>query len=467
MKHLSAFPVLAILVAPAGLSVADPSLPAVTNRAAVVADRPGAPLAAWVVTNSVPGTNELTFGQFLNQVAQANLDYAAQRYNVAIAKAAIAIAKEFPNPTLNLLGAKDVRNWNRYLPDANGNQVSQTMPQPLGVGIEQPIEYFGKRKWRVRVADHAYRAAAATLEDFAWNLKLDAAAAFAEALATQRTYEQQRQAAEYLGQLVVAQRRRLEAGDISETDLIQSRVDELQFQNDLLNAQNDALVAQLSLSRFLGRREGRTTFIVRGKLELEPRSFDETQLLARALQERPDLIALRHARDGAQSSIRLAKASRVPDVTVGLSYTYTSGSENFVAPAEPDSMVGLTFSLPVPLWNRQKGEIQTAQLTAEQAQKTLDAAELRAEVQVRQAFGTYRRMTERVQKFQSELLKGADEVLAAKRFGYEHGQTTLLDLLEAQRSANDIHQSYNDALADAAKALIELERATTVWDMAF
>ncbi len=420
-----------------------------------------------MVTNSVPGTNELTFERFLNQVAQANLDYAAQRYNVAIAKAAIAIAKEFPNPTLNLLGAKDMRNWNRYLPDANGNMVSQAMPQPLGVGIEQPIEYFGKRKWRARVADHAYRAASATLEDFARNLKLDAAAAYAEALATQRTYEQQRQAAEYLSQLVLAQRRRLEAGDVGETDLIQSRVDELQFQNDLLNAQNDAEVAQLGLGRFLGRQDGRTTFIVRGKLELEPRSFDESQLLARALQERPDLIAQRHARDGAQSSIRLAKASRVPDVTVGLSYTYTSGSENFVAPAEPDSMVGLTFSLPVPLWNQQKGEIQTAQLVAEQAQKMVEAAELRAEVQVRQAFGTYRTMTERVQKFRSELLKGADEVLAAKRFGYEHGQTTLLDLLEAQRSANNIHQSYNDALADAAKALIELERATTVWDVAF
>jgi cobalt-zinc-cadmium efflux system outer membrane protein len=65
-------------------------------------------------------------------------------------------------------------------------------------------------------------------------------------------------------------------------------------------------------------------------------------------------------------------------------------------------------------------------------------------------------MQERVQKFQGELLKGADDVLTAKRFSYEHGQTTLLDLLDAQRADNDIHQSYNDALADAAKALIEL-----------
>ena len=76
-------------------------------------------------------------------------------------------------------------------------------------------------------------------------------------------------------------------------------------------------------------------------------------------------------------------------------------------------------------------------------------------------------MQERVQKFQGELLKGADDVLTAKRFSYEHGQTTLLDLLDAQRADNDIHQSYNDALADAAKALIELERAAELWDVEF
>ena len=55
-----------------------------------------------MVTNSIPATNEITLDEFLNEVAAANLDYAAQRYNVDIAKAAVAIAKEFPNPNLNL-----------------------------------------------------------------------------------------------------------------------------------------------------------------------------------------------------------------------------------------------------------------------------------------------------------------------------------------------------------------------------
>jgi cobalt-zinc-cadmium efflux system outer membrane protein len=430
-------------------------------------NRPSAALTSWIVTNSVPATNEITFVEFLNEVAEKNLDYAAQRYNVDIAKADIAIAKEFPNPNLNLNGGKDVRNWYRKLPDASGRLVSQTMPEPVGIGIDQTIEYYGKRKWRVRVADQAHRAAADTLEDFLRNLKLDASAAFVEALAAQRALEQQREAAGYLSQLVAAQRLRFEAGDIGETDLTQSRVDELQAQSDLLNAKNDAQRAQLALSTFLGRNRGQTTFQLRGKLEQKPRTFDPAQLVTRALESRADLIALRHARDTANSGIHLAKANRGPDVDVGLGFSYTSGSQNLVAPSEPDSSLALSLTFPLPIWNRQRAEIQTAKFLAEQAEKTLESAELKAEVQVRQTFATFQLMGERVGKFESGLLKGADDVLAAKRFSYEHGQTTLLDLLNAQRDDNQIHQSYNDALADAAKALIELDRAAGLWDIAF
>jgi len=200
---------------------------------------------------------------------------------------------------------------------------------------------------------------------------------------------------------------------------------------------------------------------------MEPRAFEVSRLVFQALQNRPDLVALRHARDGADSGVRLARASRVPDVDVGLSYTYTSGSENFVAPAEPVSMLGLSLSVPLPIWNRQRAEIATARFTAQQAEAILQSAELRAEVNVRQTFSSYQLMQQRVGKFQGELLKGADEVLAAKRFSYEHGQASLLDLLDAQRTDNAIHQSYNDALADAAKALIELERAAGTWDVLF
>jgi len=430
-------------------------------------NNPPAVETPWIVTNSIPATNEITFKQFLNEVAEANLDYAAQRYNVDIAKAAVAIAKEFPNPTLSLGGSRDLRFHGEYVADASGHLVNQTEPEARGVGIDQTIEYFGKRKWRIRTADQAYRSTAASVEDFLRNLKLNAAEAYALALATQLTLEQQRKTTDYLTQLVAAQRLRVKAGDVGETDLTQSRVDQLQSQSDLLNAENNAETAQLALSTFLGRNRGQTKFILRGKLELEPRAFQLEQLLMSALQNRPDLIALRHARDSTRSGVRLAKATRVPDVDVGLSYNYTSPSYNFVDPTPSDSQLALSLSFPLPLWNRQHAEIQTARFAAEQAEKTLESAELKAEVQLQQAFTTYQLMQERLQKFQSEILKGADDVLTAKRYAYEHGDATLLDLLTAQSADNDVHQAYNSALADAATALMELERAAGLWDVEF
>ncbi len=439
---------------PLALSVA--LLSAKTVLADSASTNPAAPLADWVVTNSVSATNGITFNDFLNEVAVANLDYAAQRYNVDIAKAAVAIAKEFPNPNLNLGDSRDLRFHG-----------SQALPQPAGIDVDQPVEYFGKRKWRIRTADHAYRAAAATLEDFLRNLKLDASEAFVGALAAQRTLEQQRTATDYLNRLVAAQHHRFNAGDITETDLTQSRVDELQSQSDLLNAENDAQTAQLALSTFLGRNRGQTTFILHGKLEIEPQTFALPRLLSNALQNRQDLIALRHTRDSAQSGVRFAKASRVPDLDVGVNYTYMTGSDNLIAPAPHDSMLGLSLSFPLPLWNRNRAEIQTAQFTVAQAEKMLQSAELKAEVQVRQSFTACQIMQDRVKKFQNELLKGADDVLTAKRFSYEHGNSTLDDLLMAQRADNDVHQAYNDALAAAAKARIELDRAAGLWDIEF
>jgi cobalt-zinc-cadmium efflux system outer membrane protein len=425
-----------------------------------ISTNPAAPLLSWGGTQSAPATNAIALPEFLNEVAAANLDYAAQHYSVDMAKAAIAIAREFPNPTLNLGDSHELRFQGRTL-----NGVDQSEPESLSIGIAQTLPLGGKRKWGIRAATQNYRAAAATLEDFLRNLKIDAAEAFVNALAAQRTLEQQRRTTDYLHQLAGVQAHRFHAGDIGETDLTQARVDELQSESDLLNAQNDAQTAQLALNTFLGRNRGQTSFILRGSLDLEPRTFNMGELIANALENRPDLIALRHSRDSTQSVIRLAKANRVPDLTAGVGYTYSSATENTENPTPQMDYLGVSLSLPLPLWTRNQAEIATANFAAGQAQKQLESAELKAEVQVRQAFTTYQLMQERVSKFQGALLKGADDVLAAKRFSYEHGNSTLDDLLLAQSADNDVHQSYNDALADSAKALLELERAAGLWDI--
>lgn len=402
-------------------------------------------------------TNKLAYAAFLDEVLSANLNYAAQRFNVSIAQAALEAARVFlPNPTLSLDGARDVTHGD-----------TERMPTTSGFMFTQTIELGGKRRARIRVADLNLRAASATLEDFLRNLRADASAAFVDGLALTKSLEQKRRSARSLDDLVAANEQRLRVGDVGEVDVTQSRVEALQFQSELLTTEADARAALIALSGFLGRDRARTVIVPVGRLELPSRAFDLDSLLANALANRADLVALRHTRDAAKAGIRLAKTARVPDVDVGAGVTHSTASQNSIAPSPSFNSVGISLALPLPLWNQHTADINAARYAAEQAEKTLQAAEQKAEIDVRTALTRYQLAQERVARFRSDTLTGADKVLAAKRFSYQRGQTTLLDLLSAQRSANEVYLAYYDALSDAAKALIELERSAQLWDVNF
>jgi hypothetical protein len=91
----------------AGLPVADRDfsidLSAMTPPPFRAGGGAGAPSSKWTVTPSTPASEELTYDAFIREVVEANLDYAAQRYNVDVAQAQLAAAKLIPNPTMDLV----------------------------------------------------------------------------------------------------------------------------------------------------------------------------------------------------------------------------------------------------------------------------------------------------------------------------------------------------------------------------
>lgn len=399
---------------------------------------------------------EIAFKAFLNEVLANNLDYAAERYNVSIAEALRASARVFPNPQLEFGGERDITHHG-----------SERMPEARSIGITQTFELGGKRKARMRVADFNARAAAATLDEFLRNLRLDAANAFAEALAAQHAFDQKRHAVTIIDEVLMANEQRLRVGDVGEVDVTQIRVEALQLRNEALASEADARAAQIALTSFLGRDRAGANLVAVGNLQRLPQTYDLRQLSAQMLAERADLVALRHARDAAGAEIDLAKAGRMPDLEIGIGMTRSYESVNSIAPSPEYDAVGISFALPIPLFNRNRGEISAANLRFNQADRVLQSAEQKAETDLRSAHERYRLAAARTSQFLSEALKGADQVLEAKRYSYQRGQTTLLDFLEAQRASTDVHLSYYEAMADQAAALIELERTAGLWEIEF
>lgn len=393
----------------------------------------------------------MPYEDYLAQVGSANLELAAQRLNVPIAEAQIAVAHIFPEPVLSAgVGSIDVSNVGS--------------PTSYNVGLAQTIEIGGKRGSRIEVAQKAKYQASSDLDDFLRTLRANATNDFIDALRTRAVLERKTQTQAAFARLVTVNAERLRAGDIGQVAYLQSRVEAQRFRAEVLAAEGDAENARLALGLRLGNSAGAIT--PAGSLRIPNRTFDVDVLVARARTERPDLASKRYALEGARAKLKLAHANRWEDLTLNLGYQYSApGTGAFTQPAF--SALNFGFSIPLPLARIYNGEVDGAVAATTQATLVLRQGELAVEIEVRQALSSYQAAARRVELFTGGVLADADRVAEATFYSYQRGGATLLEVLDAQRTVNEVYLDYFDALASHAKALVAVEQSAVLWDLGF
>jgi cobalt-zinc-cadmium efflux system outer membrane protein len=398
----------------------------------------------------------LRFDAYLALVLRNNLDLAAQRFNVPIAEAQIAVAKIFPDPVLTGgLGSIDISH--------TGSPTTTTL------GVSETIELGGKRGARVAVAGAGQAGARADLEDFLRALRANAAGAFIDALHARLVLERKRLTLISLERLVAVNQERVRAGDIGEVPLMQSRVEAQRFRSEVVSAEADVRSADLGLGLQLGAG-GPAGFTPLGDLNGTARTFEIEDLIAQAKRQRPDVISKRYALEAGKSRVRLAHANRWVDLTLSVDWIHTGAPTGLFlqeAPSPAFDALGATLSLPLPFSRVYRGELDAALAGQSQAEWSLRAAELKAEIDVRQAYERYRASVDRVALYTGGVLVDADKVLEGTLYSYQRGAATLLEVLDAQRTDNEVHLAYADALGDYAHALVGLEQAAGIWDVRF
>jgi cobalt-zinc-cadmium efflux system outer membrane protein len=243
-------------------------------------------------------------------------------------------------------------------------------------------------------------------------------------------------------------------------------VESLRFRSEVAGAEADVRSADLALAQQMGRG-GPVGVAPVGDLQVTPRSFDLEKLIATARETRPDVVSKRYALVASDSRVRLAHANRWVDPTLNIDWIHSTAGPgpDFNQPAF-DALAG-TLSLPIPFSHVYRGELDTAYATKAQAEWMLRSAELKVEVDVRQAFERYKATVERVTIYAGGVLTDADKVLDGTLYSYQRGSATLLEVLDAQRTDNEVYLAYADALADHAHALVALEQAAGIWDLSF
>lgn len=409
-----------------------------------------APLSV-AALDAIP-SRTLNVGDFVAEVLRSNLDLAAQRFNVPIAKAQLAAARVSPNPVLNAGTGRDLTH--------------EDQPTTYFAGVSAEVEIPGKRAYRSNAALDTLLAASATLDDYLRTLRGTAASAYVDAVSGQLILAEKQRAFESLDKLANENDVRLKAGDISTVDDDQARADALQARGDLYSSQSSNRANQFVLLQLLGRPGAPLPNVV-NHLDVRNRRFNIDTLLADALRNRPDVVAARKTCEAAHETTRLTRLNRIPDPTLGVTFQESLRGTNPIDPTPNFNSVNLSVSIPLPLFNSMRGEYGVALYTAAQAEQNLRSAELKAEVDVRGSYVRYQTAQTRLAQYQGGALELASKVLEGQLLSYKAGNASLLDVLQAQKADTDVHLAAIDALTERAKAIIALEQAANIWDLEF
>ncbi|MFO0562773.1 MAG: TolC family protein [Polyangiales bacterium] len=421
------------------------------NRARSLSlSRAAASIAALLFASVAHGQNAsrtLTRDAFLREVVQSNITLAAERANIPIARAQIAVARIFPDPAISV--------------GVTSLDVSRVGAQnTVGAAVNIPIEWPGRAAARVEVASQELRVSEAQLEDALRQLRSAASTAFVEALAAKLELAIRRQSLASLERFVTANRVRLQAGDIGDVALAQTRIEAERYRAEVLTSEGETAATSMALRAFLGQYASAQRIEPDGDIRVSPVVLDEAALVARALRDRADLQALRLARSSANARVNLARVNRGVDFAVGLGWQYYfPGAQGSAFQAPDYHALSATLTVPLPFSRVHRGELDAARALTEQSERRVQAAELAVEFEVRQAVARYRAALAALAVYEQGLLRDAERVVESISYGYSRGSVTLLEVLSAQRTLDDVRHSHVDALAAVARARVALELA--------
>lgn len=366
------------------------------------------------------------------------------------ARADVRQAGLMPNPTLSV-GASNIPlqtnpTW------GNGSGIANNVVG--SVELDQPIELGGKRSRRLAVARGALAGASLSRADAVRTARAELRLAFWGAVRARERRLLAEAVRARSAETLRIMRARFASEDISALDLDKIELEAAQQENEVADAVAAERAAVADLLRLVG--PGAPPDVdVSGALPSPAPPLDEGRLAARARDARPDLAAARRRVETGRASVALAEAQAVPDVTVGVGYTR---SRALLSGDNPQSL-GVTLSVPLPLFSRNQGEIQKARVElrrAEDAARALDAAVAR---EVAAADARYAAAAEKVARYDGGALARAERALAVAEKTYRSGDRSLLEFLEAERTFIAVRSDYLDTMYELRAARLELELA--------
>lgn len=403
------------------------------------------PLLCWGQSPTPGNPGPVSIETAIQEALTANLDLIAERLNVPQAKAREITAALRPNPRFSLT-ADYIDLFGLGLSNDKGNG-----PTEIAGRVEYTIEGGGKRKRRIEAAQLATSVAEFQLLDAIRRLILEVRLACVDYSAAFESLELSRRNLAVFEEVTKVNEAKVKAGELAGVELIRIRVAREQLQNSVRLGELRVRTVSNQLQRLIGRKDPDPSFRLDADLSAPPRVELLDDIRAEALRSRPDLLATRKDVERAGADTRLQIANGKIDYTVSAAY------QNQMSYVKDGHLIAAGLTIPLPVFDRNQGEIARARIAAQQAEARVRALQRAIQAEIDNAWAQYNTSRELVERIRGRLLPEAEQVREITGYSYRRGEASLLEFLDAQRAYNDAVQSFNDARADYLRSLYTID----------
>ncbi|SOY68126.1 TolC family protein [Cupriavidus taiwanensis] len=398
----------------------------------------------------------------------------AQTPPAAVALPPAAPPAEEPQPagTLTLDAALALAEAGSFTLSAAGKELdategdlvqSRVLPNPeLAVSMEDtrkasrsttgqvnlPIELGGKRAARIGLAERGRELAQAELGSTRAELRAAVIARFFGVLVAQERVRLAEGSVGIASQAADAAGRRVAAGKVAPLEATRARVEQANAELELAEATGALQSARQSLAALWGDSVPRFAQ-ARGDLDALP-SRPAPAALQAALEDSPLLEASRLAAERSRADVAVQRSRQYPDVTVSLGAKRDNEANR--------NMAVLGVAIPLPLFDRNQGNLYAALRRADGAQDAHAATRVRLQGELKQASTQLSVSRAAAQTLQASVLPAAEQAYAAASRGFEAGKFNFLDVLDAQRTLFQARIRYLDVLARTYDAAASIDR---------
>jgi cobalt-zinc-cadmium efflux system outer membrane protein len=229
---------------------------------------------------------------------------------------------------------------------------------------------------------------------------------------------------------------------------LQARIEADSAQILAAKAQNRRLAQWRNLAVLAGTPDMPPTALS-GDLQDGLTCFNWDEVVANVMQCSPALAEARAGVARAEAAIERECAQRIPNVDLQASMQYDNATQ--------DPIAGVQVGVPLPVFNRNQGNIRKAQAELSIARAEIRRLELETKQRLAAVFEQYENARGQVERYAQDILPNAQKSLELVTAGYRQGEFNYLMLLTSQRTFFQVNLAYVDAVRELRSAVVALE----------